>query len=176
MLCIIIQCYLSITVQSWSLYNYAVCICLIWVDTRNTVFHICFLATVPTHRLADTGAVTFTPIPLPKRVLQTSDRSHFFYGDALQTVLGMGMGMDVTAQEPLFSFGELVEGRPRARSASAPHSAAGSRTSNINNKHSNNNNNNKKKKKNDNNNNINVNNNNKKKNKLMIVMLIIKWK
>ena len=37
-------------------------------------------------------------MPLPKIVLQTSDCVHFFYGDVLQTALGMGMGMNITAQ------------------------------------------------------------------------------
>ena len=37
------------------------------------------------------------PIPLPNKVLQTSDRTHFFYENVPQTVLGMGMGMNVTA-------------------------------------------------------------------------------
>ena len=40
----------------------------------------------------------FVPIPLPERVLQTSDCGNFFYADVRQTVLGMGMGMNVTAQ------------------------------------------------------------------------------
>ena len=39
-----------------------------------------------------------TPIPLPKRVLQTSDCTHFFYGNAIQPVLGMGMGVNGAAQ------------------------------------------------------------------------------
>ena len=34
---------------------------------------------------------------LQKRVLQTSCGTHFFYGNVLRTVLGMGMGMNVTA-------------------------------------------------------------------------------
>ena len=42
-------------------------------------------------------AVTLIPIPLPKRVLQTSDCTHFFYEQILQTILGVDMGMNVTA-------------------------------------------------------------------------------
>ena len=46
----------------------------------------------------NTPSVIFIPIPLPKRVLQTFDCTRFFCGGVLQTVLGMGMGIDVTAQ------------------------------------------------------------------------------
>ena len=39
----------------------------------------------------------FIPIHLPKRVLQTSDCIHFFCGNVLQSVLGVGMGRNFTA-------------------------------------------------------------------------------
>ena len=43
-------------------------------------------------------AVIFILTPLPNRVLQASYCTHFFYGNVLQTIMGMGMGMNVTAQ------------------------------------------------------------------------------
>ena len=48
--------------------------------------------------LARLRAVIFIPIPPSNRVLQTSCCTPFFYTNVLQTVLGMGMGMNVTAQ------------------------------------------------------------------------------
>ena len=47
--------------------------------------------------------VTFVPIPipLPKRVLQPSDCTHIFHKQSLQTVLGMGMGMNITSERGL---------------------------------------------------------------------------
>ena len=40
----------------------------------------------------------FVPIPLPRKVLQTSYCTHLLLTDGLQTGLGMGMGMNGTAQ------------------------------------------------------------------------------
>ena len=62
----------------------------------------------------------FIPMPLPKKVLQTSYCTHLFSENVIQTLLGMGMGMNVTAQEG-FSWprpGEIVrtgEAPPRRR-------------------------------------------------------------
>ena len=44
------------------------------------------------------GAVVFMPIPLPGKVPQTSCCTHLLLKDVLQTGLGMGMGMNGTAQ------------------------------------------------------------------------------
>ena len=43
-------------------------------------------------------AVIFIPVPLPEKVLRTSCFTHSFYKFVPQTILGMGMGMNVTAQ------------------------------------------------------------------------------
>ena len=43
-------------------------------------------------------AVIFIPIPLPEQVIQTFSCTIPLYNCATQTVLGMGMGMNVTAQ------------------------------------------------------------------------------
>ena len=40
----------------------------------------------------------FVPIPLPRKALQTSYCTHLLFKDILQTGLGMGMGMNGTAQ------------------------------------------------------------------------------
>ena len=53
--------------------------------------------------------VIFMPRPLPKRVLQTSYCTHFFYADVLQTVLGMGMGMNVTAQNRIYAVPQRLK-------------------------------------------------------------------
>ena len=52
------------------------------------------------------------PYPCPKRVLQTSYCTHFLYGYVLQTVLGTGMGMNVTAQDARFKNGRAPPRRP----------------------------------------------------------------
>ena len=39
----------------------------------------------------------FTPIPLPGKVLQTSDCTHLLFKNVVRTGLGMGMGMNGTA-------------------------------------------------------------------------------
>ena len=42
-------------------------------------------------------AVIFIPIPLPRQVLQTSYCTHLLSKDSIQTVFGVGMGMNGTA-------------------------------------------------------------------------------
>ena len=42
--------------------------------------------------------VMFVPIPLPEQILRVSCCTHFLYTVVLQTILGMGMDMNVTAQ------------------------------------------------------------------------------
>ena len=41
----------------------------------------------------------FIPIPLPENIAQTSSCTILLYKFVIQTVLGMGMGMNVTAQD-----------------------------------------------------------------------------
>ena len=41
----------------------------------------------------------FIPIPLPKRLLQTSYSTHFFSGNVLRTFLGMGMANVIASNE-----------------------------------------------------------------------------
>ena len=48
-------------------------------------------------RFREPWAVTFIPIPLPRKVLQTSCCTHLSFEDVLQTGLGMDMGMNGTA-------------------------------------------------------------------------------
>ena len=43
-------------------------------------------------------AVVFMPLPLPQTALQTSFCTHLLAENSTQTLLGMGMGMNVTAQ------------------------------------------------------------------------------
>ena len=43
-------------------------------------------------------AVTFVPTPLPNKVLQTTYCTHSLQDHVLQTLLGMGIGTNVTAQ------------------------------------------------------------------------------
>ena len=54
-------------------------------------------------------------IPLPKKVLQTSYCSYLFQGNALQTLLGMGMGMNVTAQQISFQRLDFTEKKGTAQ-------------------------------------------------------------
>ena len=78
-------------------------------------------------------AVIFIPIPLPKRVLQTSYCTHFFYRNALQAVLCPGMGMNVAARScraaRRASAGRRADtrGSGDAAGAKAPGSAPGRR-------------------------------------------------
>ena len=44
-------------------------------------------------------AVPFIPIPLPEKIIQTSSCTILLYNVVLQTGLGMGMGVNGTAQE-----------------------------------------------------------------------------
>ena len=54
------------------------------------------------------GAVIFSPIPLPRKVLQTSYCTHLLLKDITQTGLGMGIGMNGTAQLNLKNWDQLL--------------------------------------------------------------------
>ena len=59
----------------------------------------------------------FIPIPLPERIMQASCCTTLFYKFILQTVLGMGMGMNVRAPNKCCKAPLRASGAPRGRGA-----------------------------------------------------------